>query len=192
MLKHRDITLGGKDEGRVIRLTELPAMTADRLARKLLKRLGEDEDGGLSALAFRHLKRALALDDGQGCVPFVEGFARDEHGLGRSLNIARDLRDWRNVERLQQAAVSLHIDFLIGRDALEVPVRFQADGILSGANEYRTTFCSPQIAAVLESRLATYRELESVLSLEDVFNLVEILNVTAVRDWHAQQKAQNS
>jgi len=185
MLKHRDVELSGKDAGRRVRLCELPAMIADRHARALLHRLDEDPDGGIAALAFRHIKRASPLDEGRALLPFIEGLVRDDEHRSHSLDLARDIKDWRNIERLQHAALLLHVDFLIGRETFEVPVRMQAEGILAGAGEYRASFCSPQIAAIIDSGKASYRELETVLSTEDVFNIVEILNVSAVRDWHA-------
>lgn len=184
MLKHRDIELSGKDAGLRVRLHELPALTADRHARAILAQLGEDLDGGVAALAFKHVKRAAALDP-LTLMPFVEGAVRDDAHRSHSLDVTRDIRDWRNIERLQNAALLLHVDFLVGRETFEVPVRMQAEGILSGISEYRVSFCSPQIAAVIDSGKASYRELETVLSSEDVFNLCEILNVSAVRDWHA-------
>lgn len=189
MLKHRTITLSGKDDGVKIRLTELPALLADRAARAILAQLDEDTDGGISALAFRYSREAARLG-AETLLPFVEGAVIDDDRRSHSLDVRRDIKDWRNVERLQQAALSLHVDFLIGREALEIPVTFQAQSIMSGTGTIRATFCSPQIATVLDGRLATYREMETVLSTEDVYNLAEILNVAAIRDWHAQQSAQ--
>lgn len=189
MLKHRIIELSGRDAGTKIRLSELPALEADRHARKLLRQLDEDEDGGISALAFKFSKVVPAKLGVDALLPFVEGAVIDGDRM-HSLDVRRDIHDWRNVERIQNAALLLHVDFLIGREALEIPVTFQAQSILAGGGTVRATFCSPQIAAVLGDRMATYRELETVLSTEDVFNLVEILNVSAIRDWHAQQANQ--
>lgn len=189
MLKHRTITLSGRDEGVKVRLSELPAMVADAHARAILQQLDEDQDGGISALAFKFARVVPAKLGADALLPFVEG-AIVEKDRSHSLDVRRDIKDWRNVERLQNAALLLHVDFLIGREALEIPVTFQAQNILAGAGSVRATFCSPQIATVLGDRMATYRELETVLSTEDVFNLVEILNVSAVRDWHAQQANQ--
>ena len=186
MLKHRTIILSGRDAGTQIRLSELSAMEADRHARRLLRQLDEDEDGGISALAFKFSKVIPAKLGADALLPFVEG-AVIEKDRSHSLDVRRDIRDWRNVERLQNAALLLHVDFLIGRESLEIPVTFQAQNILAGSGTVRATFCSPQIASVLGDRMATYRELETVLSTEDVFNLCEILNVAAIRDWHAQQ-----
>ena len=186
MLKHRTITLSGKDAGTQIRLTELPALIADRAARAILAQLGEDTDGGVSALAFKHSRKALKLG-ADTLLPFVEGAVIDDERRSHSLDIRRDIKDWRNVERLQHAALLLHVDFLIGREALEIPVTFQAQNILAGSGAIRATFCSPQIAAVLGDRMATYREIETVLSTEDCYNLCELLNVNAIREWHAHQ-----
>lgn len=188
MLKHRLITLAGRDEGLKIRLTELPAMLADAHARAILRQLGEESDGGISALAFKHVRDAMKLG-ADTLMPFVEGAVVDDAHRSHSLDIRRDVKDWRNVERLQNAALLLHVDFMIGREPLEVPVTFQAQQIMSGSGTLRATFCSPQIAAVLESQHATYRELETVLSTEDVFNLVEIINIGALREWQAHQQA---
>ncbi|MDR3389084.1 MAG: hypothetical protein P4L92_18745 [Rudaea sp.] len=184
MLKSRTITLAGRDDGLKLRLTELPAMLADARARAVLKRLGEDPDGGVAALAFKHSREALKLGVDT-LLPFVQG-AIGAH----ELDLRRDIKDWRNVERLQNAALLLHVDFMLGRETLEIPVTFQAQSILAGSGSARATFCSPQIAAVLESGKGTYRELETVLSTEDVFNLVEIINVAALREWHAHQATQ--
>ena len=185
MLKHRVITLSGKDDGVKLRLTELPALLADRAARVVLARLGEDLDGGVAALAFKHSSAALKLGVDT-LLPFVQATRSDLH----ELDIRRDIKDWRNIERLQHAALLLHVDFPLGRQTLEIPLTLQAQNILAGAGAARANFCSPQIAAVLSDRMATYRELETVLSTEDVFNLCELLNVNAIRDWHAQQATQ--
>ncbi len=186
MLKHRTIELSGRDAGLEIRLTELPALLADRLARALLVRLDEDPAGGVPALAFKFSKVVPAKFGIGALLPFVEGAVVGKD-RSRALDVRRDIKDWRNVERLQHAALLRHVDFLIGRESLEIPVTFQAQSIMAGAGAIRATFCSPQIAAVLGDRMATYRELETVLSTEDVFNLCEILNVSAIREWHAHQ-----
>lgn len=190
MLKRRTITLSGRDDGLKVRLLELPAMTADAHAREILKQLGEEPDGGISALAFKFSRVVPAKLGPDALLPFVDGAVVLDHERSHSLDIRRDIKDWRNVERLQNAALLLHVDFLVGREALEIPVTFQAQNILAGTSNVSATFCSPQIAAVLSDRMATYRELETVLSTEDVFNLCEILNVSAIRDWHAQQANQ--
>lgn len=183
MLKSRFIELGGKDEGVMIYLVELPALVADRAARALLLQLSEDPDGGIAALAFRHSKRATAQGP-EALLPFVKARSADD----RPLDVRRDIRDWRNIERLQQSALLLHVDFLLSRESIEVPVRLQGEQLLAGTADTRVTFCSPQIAAVLDSKMATYHELETVLSTEDVFNLAEIISVSAIRDWHASQR----
>ena len=189
MLKHRTITLSGRDEGLTIRLTELPAMLADAHARMILKQLNEEQDGGIAALAFKFSRKALLLG-ADTLMPFVEGSVIDDVHRSHSLDVRRDIKDWRNVERVQNAALLLHVDFMLGREALEIPVTFQAQHIMAGSGELRATFCSPQIAAVLDARMATYRELETVLSSEDVFNLVEIINISALREWRAHQEHQ--
>lgn len=186
MLKHRIIELGGRDAGTKIRLDELPALIADRAARKILSQIDEDVDGSVAALAFKFAKIIPTKLGADALLPFVQGIVLGPD-IGRNLDIKRHIHDWRNVERLQNAALLLHVDFLIGREALEIPVTFQAQSIMAGGAAVRATFCSPQIAAVLGDRMATYRELETVLSTEDVHNLCEILNVSAIRDWHAHQ-----
>lgn len=189
MLKYRTITLAGRDEGLKVRLTELPAMLADAHARAILRKLDEDPDGSIAALAFKHSRDALKIG-ADTLLPFVEGAVIDDAHRSHSLDMQRDIRDWRNVERLQNAALLLHVDFMVGREPLEVPVTFQAQSILAGNTSLRATFCSPQIAAVLEAQHASYRELETVLSTEDVYNLTEIINIAALREWHAQQANQ--
>lgn len=188
MLKHRTITLAGRDDGLKVRLTELPAMLADGHARAILRQLGEEQDGGIAGLAFKFTREALKLG-ADTLLPFVEGAVIDDAHRSHSLDLRRDIKDWRNVERLQNAALLLHVDFMIGREPLEVPVTFQAQQIMAGSGTLRATFCSPQIAAVLDARIATYREIETVLSTEDVFNLVEIINIAALREWQAHQQA---
>jgi hypothetical protein len=192
MLKSRVITLAGRDEGLKVRLTELPAMLADAHARMILRQLEEEQDGGISALAFKHSRDALKLG-ADTLLPFLDGavitFDPSGERAGKHLDVRKHLHDWRNVERLQNAAMLLHVDFMIGREALEVPVTFQAQQIMAGGGSLRATFCSLQIAAVLESQHASYRELETVLSTEDVFNLVEIINIAAIREWTAHQQA---
>jgi len=189
MLKHRTITLAGTDAGVKIRLSELPALIADRAARAVLTQLGEAPEGSISALAFKFSREAAKLGTDT-LLPFVEGVVIDAEHRQHALDMRRDIRDWRNVERLQQAALALHIDFLLGRETLEIPVTFQAQSIMAGGGELRATFCSPHIAAVLDGRLATYREMETVLSTEDVFNLAELLNIAAIREWRAHQDMQ--
>lgn len=53
----------------------------------------------------------------------------------------------------------------------------QHDGDLSGLAEYVNVPRS--IGAVVSARLATYAELGSVLSLEDVYDLLEVMEVDA-------------
>jgi hypothetical protein len=184
MLKSQRIELVGRDAGRVVKLAELPALVADRHARAALRAADCPLDGGVVALALHHLDavRALAERGSALLQPFIAGTL-----AGAPLDIARDLRDWRNVGRLQQAALLLHVGFLLGRELLELPVAMQAAAITSGLGETRALFCSPHLATVLHSQLATYRELETVLSTEDAFNLLEIVNVEAIRDWRYAQ-----
>lgn len=187
MLKTQRVTLAGGDAGRVIELTERPALVADRAARAALRAAGAPLGGGVVSLALHHLDAVRKL--GEASIALLQPFIDGVLPSGVPLDMARDLHDWRNVNRLQQAALLLHVGFLIGREVLEVPVAMQAAAITSGLGETRALFCSPHLATVLHSQLATYRELETVLSTEDVFNLLEIVNVEAIRDWrHAQTK----
>src|SRR6185437_12690395 len=101
-----------------------------------------------------------------------------------------DLKDWRNVERVQQYALHLHVGFLFERESLDVPISFRAEQIMRDSSDISVTFCSGFIATVIQSKLATYRELETVLSTEDAYNLVEILNVDAIQTWQAHKDAQ--
>lgn len=191
MLKTYTLNLTGRDKGIALLLTELPALVADRRARQALRAIGESEDGGIIALAFKHLPQLRALgDDG---LRLLNGFVdarRPDTGEGIDLAApGAAVRDWRNIEKIQQQALYLHTGFILERESVDAPVAMQGDQILHGAPEVRVTFCSPLLAAVLESKLATYCELETVLSTEDVFNLQEINNVRAIRSWHESQKA---
>lgn len=188
MLKHETITLKGRDAGLKVRLTELPALLADRAARAALKALGQEPAGGIVSLALEHLQaaRTAQVTGAVDLQAFVQADWTDESGHMHALDM-RKLSDWRSIEQIQNAALLLHISFLIGRETLEVPVSFQAAQILSKTADVRATWCSPQIAGVLSAKLASYRELETVLSVEDVYNLCEILNVDALRDFQATQ-----
>lgn len=190
MLKSHVVTLEGKDSGLRLRLHELPALVADRHARAALARLDVDAAGGVVALAFEHQAalRKLGTEAHDLLLPFVEGHVIVGGDTPRTLDVARDLRDWRNVDRLIQAALHLHVGFLIDRKALEVPVAFKAGQILADVSELAVTWCSPFIAGIVQSRLATYRELETVLSTEDAYNLTELLNVEALRSWQDAQR----
>ncbi|WWQ12951.1 hypothetical protein PQ43W_5 [Ralstonia phage PQ43W] len=190
MLKSLDVVLSGKDEGLHLRLSELPALVADRRARAALRAIGEDGTGGVITLALRHTAAALALGEpGRDLLlPFVQA----EHADGRPFRLAQHLRDWRNVERLIQAALHLHVGFLFEREVLDVPVTLRAEQILAELPDVAVTFCSPHIAAVLQSHHATYVELETVLSTEDAFNLVELLNVETIREFHTHQRAKTT
>lgn len=188
MLKTRLVELAGKDAGKLLQLTELSALVADRVARAALVAIDAEPSGGVVALAMQHLAAVRALGE-RGVallLPFVVAHTVAADGALSTCNLATAVRDWRNIERLQNAALLLHVDFLIGRTALEIPVKLQAEMILAGATDISVTFCSPQIAAVLNSDKASYRELETVLSTEDVYNLVELLNVAALREYHNQ------
>jgi hypothetical protein len=177
MLKRQRFALGGKDEGSAIELVELPALVADRHARVALKAVGADLDGGVVALALKHMADVRKL--GEPSLALLQPFV-----VGADL---ASLHDWRNVERLQQAALFLHVGFLIGRESIDIPVNLQAQILLSTASSVQVAFCSPHIAAVLHFDKATYRELETDLSTEDVFNLVEALNVDAIREYYIHQ-----
>lgn len=186
MLKSAPFILQGRDDGLVITLTELPALTADRYARAALAAIDADLDGGVAALAFKHYAdvRALGPASNDLLMPFVRGTVD-----GRPFDIDHDLKGWRNVDRLQQAALMLHVAFLTEREPLEIPVAMQGAALMAGSGALRVTFCSPGIAAVINSRHADYVQLETVLSTEDVYNLTECINVEAAREWAAQQKA---
>lgn len=180
MLKTLTVTLPGADAGAPIRITELPALVADAHARHALTAAGLPADGGVVALALAHLHTVLAM--GEAAVPLLEPFVQAD----------RPVRTWRNVLALQQAALMLHVGFLIDRPRIEIPVTMQAEVALAGAGEVAVHFCSPAIATVLHSGRATYRELETVLSTEDAYNLAELVNVEAIREWHARQSAQSA
>lgn len=179
MLKEQNIILAGHDEGKEVTIRELPALVADRYSREILRNLEVPPTGGVVALAMEHSAAALALLD-RPLLKFVDcldGFDK-----------LKDIRDWRNYERLQLAALALHASFLIGRDAPQLPVTMLAELLMKGKTDVHVSFCSAPIAAVLESRYATYRELETDLSTEDVFNLCEVININAIRDWHATKR----
>lgn len=190
MLKTYTLNLTGRDKGTALRLTELPALVADRHARAALRAIGEPEDGGIITLAFKHLAALRAL--GEAGLKLLNAFVdarRPDTGGPVDLGAAHSVRDWRNIEKIQQQALYLHTGFILERETVEVPVAMVGDQILHGGPEARVTFCSPLLAAVLESNRATYRELETVLSTEDAFNLQELNNVRAIRSWHESQKA---
>ena len=187
MLKTSRASLGGRDKDREIELTELPALVADRCARAALLAIGEAPEGGVVALAMKHTDavRALGEQGSQLLLPFVDGTLVS----GARLDVVHHLRDWRSIAKLQEAALLLHVGFLIGRETVDIPVAMQIQAIKSGGVDTRAAFCNPHIAAVLHSKQATYRELETVLSTEDVFNLVELVNVEAIHAWRASQQA---
>lgn len=176
MLKQTTLELAGRDTGNVCKLTELPALVADRLARAILRQIGADLDGGVVALALRHINEVRAL--GEPGLRMLQQFVVTDEPAPR---------EWRNIERIQQAALALHVGFIVDRAPLDIPVSMRADQILHATPDTQVTFCSPHIAAVLDAGKATYREMETVLSTEDAYNIVEILNVRAVHDWHAHK-----
>lgn len=178
MLKSLPVALSGADRGTCVILTELPALAAERAARAALAAIDEDLDGGVVALALRHLDTVRRLG--------ARGVALLQPFLGDAQRV--ELKDWRSIRTLQDAALLLHVSFLAGRKPLDVPVRIQAAMIESGAADYKPSFCSPHTAAVLLSGKASYRELETVLSTEDVYNLVELLNVDALRTLLTREK----
>jgi hypothetical protein len=186
MLKTRTFELEGRDAGKTVQLTELPALAADRLARRIIQRFEGDTTGGVVSLALRYQKELAGL--GEEGFHMLFGFVRATHADGGTFDIRRDLRDWRNVAKLQQVALLLHVDFLFGRELLEAPVTMRAEAILAGVSDIAVAFCSPFLAAVLQSGHASYVELETVLSTEDAFNLVELTNVDAIREWKAATK----
>ena len=177
MLKTTTLHLPGDPEPVV--LTELPALVADRHARAVLAAAGMPTTGGIVALALEHLPRILA--DAAHAVELLEPFVR----------ASRPVRRWSQVLTVQQAALALHVGFLVGRPQLQVPVRMQAENIKRAGADVSVSFCSAPIATVLHSGRASYTELETVLSTEDVFNIVELLNVEAIQEWHAYQSAEN-
>jgi hypothetical protein len=186
MIKTRTFELEGRDAGKTVQLTELPALVADRLARRIIQRFDGDATGGIVSLALRYQRELAAL--GEEGLRLLFGFVHATHTDGSTFDIRRDLRDWRNVAKLQQVALLLHVDFLFKRELLETPVTMRAEAILAGVSDIAVTFCSPFLAAVLQSGQASYVELETVLSTEDAFNLVELTNVEAIREWKANTK----
>lgn len=180
MLKTLALTLNGAKDP--ITLTELPALVADRHARCALAAVGLPMDGGVVALALGHMQAVLAHED---AIELLEPFVQADRALKH-----RD--GWSNFLALQQAALALHIGFLVDRPRLEIPVGMQAEAILRGAPDLAVHFCSPAIATVLHSGRATYRELETVLSTEDAYNLAELVNVEAIREWHAHQSTKSA
>lgn len=175
MLKSKTLQLT-----RPITITELPALIADRYARAALAELDVPLDGGIVALTFEHGARLKAAGERglELLAPFVQADAQPSH--------------WREVIAVQQAALLLHAGFMVGRKQIDVPVAMTAEGIKQGAGEDGVHFCSPGIAAVLHSGRATYRELETVLSTEDVYNLTELLNVESIREWRAHQSTRQT
>lgn len=184
MLKSTDFHLQGRDEGLVITLTELPALVADRYARAALKAIDADPDSGVAGLAFQHYAEVAKLPDAHAyLLPFVRGTV-----AGAPFDLDTHLKGWRNIDRLEQAALMLHVAFLTDREPLDIPVAMQGAALMAGGSDLRVTFCSPAIAAVLNSRHADYVQLETVLSTEDVYNLTECINVEAAREYAARKR----
>lgn len=186
MLKTVQVTLVGRDAQRPVVLTELPALVADRCARAVLLAIDEPPEGGVVTLALRHMDAVRAL--GERGMLLLQPFVNGRTG-GEPLDPARHLSDWRSISRLQQAAMLLHTGFMLGRETVDIPVAMQIDAIKAGGADIRAAWCSPHIAAVLHSKQASYVELETVLSTEDVFNLVELVNVETIHAWRAAQQA---
>lgn len=187
MLKTTRVDLLGRDTGRTVELTELPALAADRCARAALLAIEQPPEGGVVALALKHTDAIRALGE-RGLLlllPFVDGTLAS----GMRLDVVHHLKDWRSISRLQQTALLLHVGFLLGRETVEIPIAMHIAAIKAGIADSRAAFCAPHIAAVLHSKQATYRELETVLSTEDVFNLVELVNVEAIHAWRVSQQA---
>lgn len=186
MLKTTHVDLSGRDRGQRVQLVELPALVADRCARAALAVLDAPLEGGVVALALQHMEGLKALGERGSLLlqPFVSG----RLATGELLDVTRHLHDWRSISRLQQAALLLHVGFLLNRETVEVPIAMQIEAIKLGTGDCRAAFCAPHIAAVLHSKQATYHELETVLSTEDVFNLVELINVEAIHAWRAAQQ----
>ena len=174
MLKTQTLELTGRDEGVLLTIQELPALAADRRARALLAAADCDPDGGIVALAFRDLA-TVRKSLGEHAPHMLQHFVDKLSGP--------DPHDWRNIERVQNAALALHAGFAVDRKTIEVPVKMQAAMIMHGGADARVTFCSPFIAAVINSKYASYVELETVLSTEDAFNLSEIVTINALRDF---------
>ncbi|AAQ73395.2 BcepNY3gp47 [Burkholderia phage BcepNY3] len=168
----------------MITLTELPALVADRYARAALKAIDADPDSGIAGLAFQHYAEVAKLPDAHAyLLPFVRGTV-----AGSEFSLEFHLKGWRNIDRLEQAALMLHVAFLTDREPLDIPVAMQGAALMAGGSDLRVTFCSPAIAAVLNSRHADYVQLETVLSTEDVYNLTECINVEAAREYAARKR----
>lgn len=188
MLKETTITLTGKDTNKLIRLREGAALVTDRLARQVLTRLGEPLTGGIFAVALQHIEKIKAL--GAECNDLLNAFVQAELMLDsgpRRLDMQRDLNDWRSVSTLQQTALYLHVGFLLTRQSVDLPVAFRAASADKSENHIK--WCSPFISSVLDANLATYHEMETSLSTEDVINLLDIVNIRALRDWSAHNQS---
>lgn len=176
MLKSQTIQLSDQ----LVTLTELPALTADRYARAALAAIDAPQHGGVVALTFEYLPQIRKL--GEQSLRLLEPFVVADRQIGQ----------WQDILTVQTAALMLHAGFIVGRPVLEVPVTMTAEGVTRGSSEDTVHFCSPSIAAVLHSGRASYRELETVLSSEDAFNILELLNVEAIREWRAHQSTRQT
>jgi hypothetical protein len=150
-------------------LTELPALQADTLARRILARHGLDPDGGVVELVLAHVGHVPDLRSDPELCAFAPGFDWDS------------LPGFVDVWRVQDAALLLHAGFAAFRTPLQVPVALQARSIMAG-DRVAPSFCSPTIAAIMSRGLASYADLDSVLSTEDVYNLAELLTAEAIND----------
>lgn len=181
MLKTIDIVLTGRDSGRVVTLTELPALRADAWARAALRALDEDPDDGIIGLALEHSDRAQKDEAARTA---ARALIRARIGT-RPLDLAT-LQDWRSIFTLQDAVMLLHAGFVVSRKPTELPITFQAIA-MGDPDDLRPSFCSPLLATVLQSGRASYHELDTALSTEDAFNLVELINLDAYYRWRAAQ-----
>ncbi len=180
MLKTQTLLLTGRDEGVAVKLRELPALVADQHARAILRACDLPEDGGVVALTFKYLAE-VRKTLGEAALAALDVFVDVSY-----VDDAR-ARDYRTPRRLQDASLMLCAGFIALREPVVMPVAMQAETIKAGTDA-RVTFCSPFLAAVLDSGKASYVELETVLGTEDAYNLAEILNVSAIRDWRAAQR----
>ncbi|QMV32353.1 hypothetical protein T2_00036 [Ralstonia phage Elie] len=181
MLKTIDIALAGRDADRIVTLTELPALRADTWARAALRALDQDPDDGVVGLALEHSNKAQNNEQARTA---ARALIRARIGT-RPLDL-NTLRDWRSIFALQDAAFVLHAGFVVGRKPTELPITFQAL-MMGESDDLRPSFCSPLVATVLQSGRASYHELDTVLSTEDAFNIVELINLDAYHRWRAAQ-----
>ncbi|GJH28162.1 hypothetical protein [Caballeronia novacaledonica] len=193
MLKEIDVELHGRDAGSVVRLRELPAMVADRHARTALAAIDEDVSGGVIDLAMRCVQtvRKLGPRGLDLLMPFVKGdlLGADAEPIA-PLNVRKHIRDWRNVQVLQDAALLLHAGFVVGRAGLDVPIKLQAQIALAGGSDIEIKFCAPTIAAAIDAGMCSYVEANTIVGTEAIYDMLEILNVRALREFADAQRAQ--